>query len=102
MVLTEGRSGGFDAEQCALGYHLLMQYVMASAYAEVNRQLPGEHGEYILGRIRASSQEQYPAAHFFAQAFSKLGSQTAFEAGLKILLDGMQQWLKRPSRAQAA
>ncbi|WP_082519500.1 TetR/AcrR family transcriptional regulator [Variovorax sp. Root411] len=86
------RSGGFNAEKCALGYHLLIQYVMTSAYAEVNRQLPGDHGDYILGKIRETSKEQFPAAHFFASAFSKLDSRTAFNAGLKILLDGMERW----------
>lgn len=86
------RSGGFNAEKCALGYHLLIQYVMTSAYAQVNRQLPGDHGEYILGKIRATQKEQFPAAHFFASAFSKLDGRTAFEAGLKILLDGMEAW----------
>jgi AcrR family transcriptional regulator len=96
------RSGGFSAEQCALGYHLLMQYVMTSAYAEVNRQLPGEHEQYILGRIRASSPEQYPAAHFFAVPFSKLDSPTAFDAGLAILLDGMQGWLRKPRQPRGA
>lgn len=97
------RSGGFSAQKCALGYHLLMQYVMTSAYAEVNRQMPAEHGDYILGRIRATPEDQYPAAHFFAQAFSQLDTKTAFDAGLEILLDGMEKWLpaapRRPSAA---
>jgi len=91
------RSGGFSPEQCALGYHLLMQYVMTSAYAEVNRQMPAEHGDYILGRIRATSADQYPAAHFIAEAFSRLDTDTAFDAGLHILLDGMQKWLPSAS-----
>lgn len=86
------RSGGFSAEKCALGYHLLIQYVMTSAYAQVNRQLPGDHGDYILGKIRETSKDQFPAAHFFASAFSKLDSSTAFDAGLKILLNGMEAW----------
>ncbi|MEJ8856347.1 TetR/AcrR family transcriptional regulator C-terminal domain-containing protein, partial [Variovorax robiniae] len=91
------RSGGFSPEQCALGYHLLMQYVMTSAYAEVNRQMPAKHGDYILGRIRATSSDQYPAAHYFAEAFSRLDTDTAFDAGLHILLDGMQSWLPAAS-----
>lgn len=99
------RSGGFSAQKCALGYHLLMQYVMTSAYAEVNRQMPAKHGDYILGRIRATPEEQYPAAHFFAEAFSQLDTETAFDAGLQILLDGMEKWLptspRRPSAAKA-
>ncbi|MEJ8859957.1 hypothetical protein WKW79_35790, partial [Variovorax robiniae] len=68
-------------------------YVMTSAYAEVNRQMPAKHGDYILGRIRATSSDQYPAAHFFAEAFSRLDTDTAFDAGLHMLLDGMQKWL---------
>lgn len=86
------RNGGFTPDQCAMGYHLLMQYVMTSAYAEVNRQLPAEHGEYIRGRIRATARDQYPAAHFFADAFSRIDSEKAFDAGLSMLLDGMEKW----------
>lgn len=94
------RSGGFSAEKCALGYHLLIQYVMTSAYAKVNRQLPGDHGDYILGKIRETSKEQFPAAHFFATAFSKLDSRTAFDAGLKMLLDGIEAWPRTGVRSQ--
>lgn len=92
------RAGGFTPEQCALGYHLFMQYVMTSAYAEVNRQLPAEHGEYIRSRIRMTSEAEYPDAHFFAEAFSKVDTKTAFDAGLKLLLDGMERWLAQPAK----
>lgn len=92
------REGGFSAEQSALGYHLLMQFVLGSAYAEVNRQLPGTHRVYIRKRIGASPPAQFPAAHFFAKPFSTLDAKTAFDAGLAILLDGMQGWLKTPRR----
>lgn len=94
------RSGGFSAEQSAMGYHLLMQYVMTSAYAEVNRQLPATHSEYILGRIRATPKDRYPGAHYLAVPFSKVDSVSAFNAGLEILLDGMEAWLKKSSKAK--
>ncbi|MGC3985616.1 MAG: TetR/AcrR family transcriptional regulator C-terminal domain-containing protein [Pseudorhodoferax sp.] len=96
------RSGGFSPAQCAMGYHLLMQYVMTSAYAEVNRQLPATHAEYILGRIRATSSDRYPAAHYFAVPLSEVDSESAFEAGLEIMLDGMASWLKKDARSKHA
>jgi AcrR family transcriptional regulator len=88
------RAGGFSAEQTAMGYHLLVQYLMTAAYAEVNRQLPSNHGKYLLARINETSAEQYPGAHFMAGPFSKLDSEKAFEAGLALILDGFEHWKK--------
>lgn len=90
------QAGGFTPEQSAMGYHLLAQYLMTAAYADVNRQLPVEHGDYILGRIQSTSKEQFPGAHFIAEPFSRLDSESAFTAGLKILLDGISSW--RPAK----
>jgi len=103
------QAGGFTPAQSAMGYHLLAQFVMTSAYADVNRQLPAEHGSYILGRIQSTPAGQFPGAHYLAVPFSQLDSQSAFDAGLKILLDGIEGWrtpdmaTKKPRRpAQAA
>ena len=89
------RAGGFSAEQASTGYHLLAQYVMAAAYAQVSRQLPAQHEKYILSRLKAKPARQFPAAHFVAVPFSRLDSVTAFDAGLALLLDGFEGWLKR-------
>lgn len=85
-------AGGFTASQAAMGYHLLAQYVMAAAYAEVNRQLPGEHTDFIKSRILETPSDQFPAAHFFVDSFANIQSESAFNEGLRILLDGMERW----------
>ena len=92
------RDGDFTAEQGAVGYHLLSQYVMAAAYAQVGRQLPAQHGKYILSRIEGRPAAQFPGAHYLAQPFSRLDSATAFAAGLAILLDGFASW-RKPRRS---
>lgn len=85
--------GGFTPEQAAMGYHLLAQYVMSAAYATVNRQLPGQHSEFISAQIRATSASDFAGVHFFAQPFASIEAENAFAQGLKILLDGFAQWL---------
>ena len=94
-------SGGFTAEQAALGYHLLSQYVMAAAYAQVGRQLPGQHEKYILSRIKSRPAAQFPGAHYIAGPFSRLDSATAFDTRLAILLDGFAAWFGAKSRRSA-
>ena len=98
------RSGGFAADQAAMAYHLLAQYIMTAAYADVRRQLPAEHGGYIRDRIAAASATQYPDAHFIARPFSEVDSRSAFELGLHILLDGLAAMragkLRLPGSAQ--
>jgi AcrR family transcriptional regulator len=93
------RLGGFTAEQASMGYHLLSQYVMTAAYAQVGRQLPGQHEKYILSRIKSRPAEQFPGAHFISLPFSRLDSASAFDAGLAILLDGFEGWLRRKPKA---
>lgn len=95
------RNGGFSDEQAAMGYHLLAQYTMTAAYAEVSRQLPGDHGKFLRDRISAVSASDYPGAHFIAKSFAEVDSKSAFEAGLQLLLDGMEAWERKSNRSRA-
>lgn len=97
------RSGGFNADQAAVGYHLLSLYVMSSAYAEVSRQLPGYHENYIRAQIESRPADEFEGAHFIAEPFSTLDSATAFPEGLRLLIDGFGRWLEpRPARRHRA
>lgn len=89
------RRAGFTAEQAALAYHLLSLYVMSSSYAEVSKQLPAYHEHYIRGQIATHPLDTLAGAHFIAEAFASLDSDTAFPAGLQLLIDGFAGWLDR-------
>lgn len=89
------RAGGFTAEQAAVGFHLLSMYVMSSAYAEVSRQLPAFHEQYIRRQVEAHPAEELPHARYFVDAFAPLDSATAFPVGLRLLIDGFRGWLPR-------
>ncbi|OZI71985.1 TetR/AcrR family transcriptional regulator [Bordetella genomosp. 12] len=91
------RSGGFSPEDTAMGYHLLAQYIMTAAYADVSRQLPAMHAKYIRKRLEAASTQDYAAAHYMLGPFTELDAKRSFETGLKMLLDSMAQWRKTPS-----
>lgn len=86
------RDGGFSPEHSAMGYHLMAQYIMTSAYAEVSRQLPAEHAKFIAKRIEKAPETEYAAAHFMAESFVQVDAESAFESGLTLMLDGMEQW----------
>ena len=89
------RDGGFKPKHAAIGYHLLSQYVMSSSYAEVSRQLPAFHEHYIRAHIESGPVDQLPGAHFFADAFSTLGSETSFPEGLRLLIGSFEAWLEK-------
>ena len=89
---TAFMQGDFTAPQVALAYHLLAQFLVASSRAEASRQLPIYHSKFIRQRIDEMPSDQYPGAHYVSEAFSGLTTEQAFEAGLKILLDGIAQW----------
>lgn len=91
-VTTAIMQGGFSAEQVALAYHLIAQFLVSSTMAESARQLPAHHQGFILKKLEALPAQSYPGAHYVRSAFASLASDTAFEAGLRILLDGIQAW----------
>lgn len=86
--------GGFTADQVALGYHLLAQYLVSASMAEASRQLPAYHQAFIEKKLESASKLQYPGARFVSKAFSRLTSEIAFEEGLRVTLDGIQAWKK--------
>jgi len=93
------RTGGFTPRHAAIGYHLLSQYVMSSSYAEVSRQLPAFHENYIREHIESKTVEQLPGAHYFAEAFSTLKSAVSFPEGLRLLIDSFGKWIEKDSSA---
>lgn len=93
------RCAGFTPQQAALAFHLLSLYVMSSAYAEVSKQLPAYHERYIREQIALHPLEQLLGAHYIADSFAALDSDTAFPAGLKLLIDGFEGWLPQGATA---
>lgn len=86
------RTGGYSPEHTAMGYHLLAQYTMTAAYAEVSRQLPALHAKFIRKRIESESREKYAAAHYMLTPFTELNASVGFNTGLTMLLDSMEKW----------
>ncbi|GAB7548118.1 TetR/AcrR family transcriptional regulator [Cupriavidus sp. D39] len=93
--------GGFNADQVALGYHLLAQYLVSASMAEASRQLPVHHQRFIESKLDAVSPLQYPGARFVSKSFSRLSSEIAFEEGLRITLDGIEGWKRGAGLAAA-
>ncbi len=92
--------GGFTEQQVALAYHLTAQFLVSTIMAEAARQLPAYHEGFILKKLESASIERYPGANYVRSAFASLTSDTTFNIGLKILLDGFAGWLPpaKPTR----
>ncbi|WP_179402495.1 TetR/AcrR family transcriptional regulator [Burkholderia guangdongensis] len=94
--------GGFTADQVALAYHLIAQYLVSTSMAETSRQLPAYHQAFIEEKLGQAPAAQYPGARFVSKAFSHLSSETSFEEGLRITLDGIDAWRQaRKGKAKA-
>jgi hypothetical protein len=72
--------------------------------AEASRQLPAYHQAFIQNKLDSVSAEQYPGARFVSRSFSQLSSDTAFEEGLRITLDGIAAWQRdvKPAKKRSA
>lgn len=86
-------AGGFSGEQAALAYHLLMLFVVSVGASSAQRQMPGEHKEFIVGYVSKADAKSIPGASFLAKPFASIDAQSTFEVGLKVLLDGFENWL---------
>jgi len=84
------RQAEMDASNTAMFVHLLLQHVLASAYQQTSRQVPGEHHAFLLARLERVDPRERPNLHFMLEEFSSLDGGAAFEAGLALLLDGIE------------
>jgi len=83
------RQGGLSPKAAALGYHLLMQYLVSSAMSEISRLTPGRHEDYILARLGGLDRKTYSGALYVAREFAKLDATRTMEAGLDMLIEGI-------------
>lgn len=85
------RQGGLCAKNAALGYHLLMQYLVSCAMSEIGRQTPGRHEGFILSKLEGLDKKRYAGALFVAREFARLDSEKTVAAGLEMLIGGIAQ-----------
>ncbi len=83
------RQGGLSNKAAALGYHLLMQYLVSSAMSEISRLTPGKHENFILAQLEGLDKDKYSGALYVAKEFARLESDKTFNAGLDMLIDGI-------------
>lgn len=59
-----------------------------------NRLAPKEHEDFIVGYVtKKADASQVPGASYLVKPFAKIDVMTTFESGLRLLLDGFEQWL---------
>lgn len=89
------RAAGFSAEDSALAYHLLMLFLTSVARAHMFRQEPAAQRDFITNHVGKFSATDYPGATFVVPSFTNLDTETTFERGMVLLLDGFEGWLKK-------
>jgi hypothetical protein len=83
------RKGGLSPKAAAMGYHLLMQFIVSSATSEIGGQTPGRHENYILGKLSGLDAAEYPGALYISKEFARLDFSETFESGLEMLIAGI-------------
>ena len=89
-VVSCVRQSGLDASRTAMFTHLILQHVLASAHQQTSHQLPGDHHNFLVSRLRRLDLRERPNVHFVLQSFSELTGDQAFEASLEVLVQGIQ------------
>lgn len=84
------RCGGLPPKAAAMGYHLLMQFIVSSAVSEISGLSPGRHEAFIRGKLAGLDDTRYPGALYIAEDFARLDADETFERGLEMLLDGIE------------
>ena len=83
------RCGGLSPKAAAMGYHLLMQFIVSSAVSEMSGLSPGRHEAYIRARTDGLDAARYPGAAYIAEEFARLDFTETFEVGLAMLIAGI-------------
>jgi AcrR family transcriptional regulator len=86
------QSANFIGPSAAVAYHLLMLFISVIAAERENKQGPGLHADFIRSYLAQYSAHEYPGAKFLAEPFAVIDSETTFEQGLVVLLDGVEAW----------
>ena len=84
------RCGGLPPKAAAMGYHLLMQFMVSSAVSEISGLSPGRHEAYIRARLEGLDESRYPGALYIADEIARLDADETFERGLEMLLAGIE------------
>lgn len=92
------RQARLNAKTTAMFAHLLLQHVLASGYQKTSRQLPGDHHDFLVSRISRADFQERPDSRFVLESFATLSGDAAFEAGLQLVLDGMEREIARRQR----
>lgn len=82
------RDNGFDIETSVINMHQLAFFIASCAQAEIGRQLPAYHKDYLKRELSA---ERLGAAPYFVEAldeFIQFDSEKMFLTGIDILLRG--------------
>jgi AcrR family transcriptional regulator len=87
------KAAGFDAALTGTYGHLLNEFVTGYAQATAAHRWPGEHAGFLTEKLAALDSTRYPAAHFVSKPFTQLNAVKAFEMGLALFLDGLEQAL---------
>ena len=85
------QSGGLSAKAAAIGYHLLMQFVVSSTVGEISGLTPGKHEKFITHQLSKLDESSYKGARYIALEFAQLDFIETFEQGLDMLIEGISQ-----------
>jgi AcrR family transcriptional regulator len=83
------RRGGLSPRAAAMGYHLLMQFILSSAVSEIGGMSPAAHEGFIRQRLSGLDPVRYAGACYIADEFATLDLAKTFDAGLEMLLEGI-------------
>ena len=94
-VVAAVREAGFDAYHTAMWSHLLIEFVISSAFAAVRHRYPGEHGDH-LGRIFAElDPAAFPNMSFVQKDYLRLNAGEVFSEALRLMLTTIEMELPR-------
>ncbi|MGT2509365.1 TetR/AcrR family transcriptional regulator C-terminal domain-containing protein [Cupriavidus basilensis] len=95
------KAGGFSPEDGARAYHLLMLFLTAVASAQIFGREPAAQRQSLLAHVEQFPAYDFPGAYFLINAFIGLDTESTFESGLELMLDGFEKWREKRVRMSA-
>lgn len=85
------RRAGFNAERTGIYTHLLAMFVASSAHATVTHRWPGQHSKFLMEKLSALDEAEFPATHYVLDGFAHMNAAEAFAIGLGLWIQSLAQ-----------
>jgi AcrR family transcriptional regulator len=88
--LSVVRAAPVDDGRAGIYAHLLLEFLVSSAYGATRNRWPGQHPQFITDKVAELDPKTFPNLHLTAASLVSLDAETALEEVLLLFMNGLE------------